>query len=135
MQPKILVVDDEPDICKALVFLLKREGYDVQTASGGEEAIALLDRTRFDLVMTDLKMGKVDGFGVLRHAREISGDLPVIMMTAFGTIEVKRVQFNVGKHRNQVGFDHGGGGGQKRVGRDDDFVLSLKAGGHQGDAQ
>lgn len=87
MQPKILIVDDEADICKALAFLLKRAGYDVQTASGGEEAIAFLDQARFDLVMTDLKMGKVDGFGVLRHAREISADLPVIMMTAFGTIE------------------------------------------------
>jgi DNA-binding NtrC family response regulator len=87
MSAKILVVDDEPDICKALAFLLKREGYDVQCALSGEEAISLLEKTRYDLVMTDLKMGKIDGFGVLKYAREISTDLPVIIMTAFGTIE------------------------------------------------
>lgn len=87
MQPKILIIDDEPDICKALAFLLTREGYEVVSVSSGEDGIAEFDRERFDLVVTDLKMGKVDGLDVLRHIREVSHGLPVIMMTAFGTIE------------------------------------------------
>lgn len=87
MQQKILVIDDEADICKALAFLLAREGYAVTCAASGEEGVAKLEQERFELVMTDLKMGAMDGLTVLKHVREISQDLPVVIMTAFGSIE------------------------------------------------
>ncbi len=87
MKPKILIVDDEPDICKALEFLLKREGYSVTSANSGEDAIEKLKAESFDVVITDLKMGKVDGITVLEKAKEINHDMPVIMMTAFASIE------------------------------------------------
>lgn len=87
MKPKILIVDDEPDICKALKFLLKREGYDVASVNSGEEAIERLESDSFDVVLTDLKMGKFDGMDVLKKAKELNPDVQVIMMTAFASIE------------------------------------------------
>ena len=87
MKPRILVVDDEKDICRALEFLLKREDYSVTTANSGEDAIEKLQAENFDVVITDLKMGKVDGMTVLEKAKELSPDTGVIMMTAFASIE------------------------------------------------
>ncbi|OGW58044.1 MAG: hypothetical protein A2Z09_03975 [Nitrospirae bacterium RBG_16_43_8] len=87
MKPKILIVDDEPDICRALEFLLKREEYDVSSIHSGEDAIDKLNKENFDIVLTDLKMGKVDGMTVLEKAKEISPDTTVIMMTAFASVE------------------------------------------------
>lgn len=87
MKPKILVVDDERDICRALEFLLKTEGYDVTTASSGEEAIKSIMAEHFDVVLTDLKMEKLDGIGVLEKTKELSSDTSVIIMTAFASVE------------------------------------------------
>lgn len=87
MKAKILIVDDEPDICRALEFLLKREGYDCASVNSGEDAIEALKKDRFDIVITDIKMAKVDGMAVLTKAKEISHDTAVIMMTAFASIE------------------------------------------------
>ncbi|HMK43073.1 MAG TPA: sigma-54 dependent transcriptional regulator [Dissulfurispiraceae bacterium] len=87
MNAKILIVDDEQDICKALTFLLTREEYSVTCANCGEDGIAIIEKERFDLVITDLKMGKIDGMALLQRVRELSPDTPIIMMTAFGTVE------------------------------------------------
>ncbi len=87
MKAKILIVDDEPDICRALQFLLKKEEYDCTSVNSGEEAIEVLKKESFDVVLTDLKMGKVDGMTVLTKSKEISPDTAVIMMTAFASIE------------------------------------------------
>ncbi|MGO9952500.1 MAG: sigma-54-dependent transcriptional regulator [Dissulfurispiraceae bacterium] len=87
MKPKILIVDDEPDICKALRFLLEREEYSVTCAYSGEEGIAEFRKDSYDIVLTDLKMGRVDGMVVLAKIKEISPEMPVIIMTAFGSIE------------------------------------------------
>ena len=82
----ILVVDDERDICKALNFILSKEGYAVKEAYNGEIAIDLIKRENFDIVMTDIKMEKKDGFEVLREAQKISPVTSVIMMTSFGSV-------------------------------------------------
>ncbi len=87
MQPRILIIDDEADICKALAFLLNRQGYQITCASSGEEGIANLEKHQYEMVITDLKMGKIDGMGVLKRARSLAADMPVVIMTAFGTIE------------------------------------------------
>ncbi|MBF0559040.1 MAG: sigma-54-dependent Fis family transcriptional regulator [Nitrospirae bacterium] len=87
MKRKILVVDDEPDICKALSFVLNREGYNVVTANSGEQALEKLKENDFDVVLTDLKMGKTDGMGVLERVRETAPDTSVVMMTAFASVE------------------------------------------------
>lgn len=83
----ILVVDDERDIRRALDIVLSDEGYSVDTAANGLEAIQKLQEHQYDLVLTDLKMEGADGFEVLRKSREINEDLPVIMMTAFGSVD------------------------------------------------
>jgi len=84
---KILIVEDEKSMREVLKILLEGEGYEVMTASDGLEGIAHLDKDIFDLVVTDIKMPKADGFEVLKRIKDISPDTIVIMITAFGTKE------------------------------------------------
>jgi two-component system, NtrC family, response regulator PilR len=84
---KILIVEDEKSMREVLKILLEGEGYEVMTASDGLEGISHLDKDIFDLVVTDVKMPKVDGFEVLKRIKDISPDTIVIMITAFGTKE------------------------------------------------
>ena len=85
-KPNILVVDDEKDICMALNILLSKEGYSVREAYNGEEAVELIKQEDFDIVMTDIRMEKMDGFEVLKEAKKISPGTEVIMMTAFASV-------------------------------------------------
>jgi DNA-binding NtrC family response regulator len=85
-KPNILVVDDEKDICMALNILLSKEGYAVKEAYNGEQAIERIRQEDFDIVMTDIKMEKADGFEVLKGAQKISPDTSVVMMTAFASV-------------------------------------------------
>jgi len=82
----ILVVDDEKDICKALNIILTKEGYVVKEAYNGEMALDLIGKENFDLIITDIKMEKMDGFEVLRQTQKISPETSVIMMTAFASV-------------------------------------------------
>jgi two-component system, NtrC family, response regulator AtoC len=84
---QILVVDDELNLRRVLSAQLTRDGYDVHTASDGEEALALLREHHIDLVLTDLRMPKIDGMDLLRAALREEPSRPVVMMTAHGTVE------------------------------------------------
>ena len=84
---QILVVDDETNLRRVLSAQLARDGYDVHEAGDGEEAIAFLKEHHIDLVITDLKMPKASGMDVLRAALRDDPSRPVIMLTAFATIE------------------------------------------------
>jgi DNA-binding NtrC family response regulator len=84
---RILVVDDERDICRALEFLLSREGYKVATAYSGQDALKKIEAEEFDLVITDLKMEGITGMEVLERAINLRPSLIVVIMTAFGTVE------------------------------------------------
>lgn len=84
---KILIVEDEKSMREVLKILLEGENYDVVSASDGQEGLNIIDRDIFDLVITDMKMPKADGFTVLKKVKEISPDTIVIMITAFGTTE------------------------------------------------
>ena len=79
---RILVVDDESGILETLKILFKGQGYRVDVASSGKEAIATLDGERPDLVLTDIRMAGTSGLEVLAKAREVDPELPVILMTA-----------------------------------------------------
>jgi len=83
----ILVVDDELSMREFLEILLAKEGYTVSCVSNGEEACSILDREMFDLVITDIRMDAVDGLGVLRKAKEVNSETPVIIISAFATAE------------------------------------------------
>lgn len=84
---KILIVEDEKSMREVLVMLLQEEGYEVVTAANGSEGLHVIDKDIFDLVITDMKMPRVDGFEVLTRIKEISPETIVIMITAFGTKE------------------------------------------------
>jgi two-component system response regulator PilR (NtrC family) len=84
---RILVVDDDQGIRDFLEILLTREGYSVKTAPGGKEAISLCKKKKFDLVITDLKMPKIDGIDVLRAMKEISPETLVILITGYASGE------------------------------------------------
>jgi DNA-binding NtrC family response regulator len=84
---RILIVDDEPDMVDNCARLLGRAGHDCLTATDSERALALLESDRPDLLLTDLKMPRMDGMELMRHAHQIDPTLPVIMITGFATIE------------------------------------------------
>ncbi|HEX3774431.1 MAG TPA: sigma-54 dependent transcriptional regulator [Polyangiaceae bacterium] len=84
---QILVVDDEPNLRRVLSAQLERDGYDVHTAEDGEEALTILKENHLDLVITDLRMPKLDGMELLRRALELDDELPVVMITAHGTVD------------------------------------------------
>ena len=84
---RILVVDDEESIRDLLRLVLTGEGYSVVTANDGEEAIEYLEAQRFDLVITDLVMPGVNGVEVLRAARRIDPNYPVIVITGYPSVE------------------------------------------------
>jgi DNA-binding NtrC family response regulator len=86
-EARILVVDDEPDMVENLVRILRREGYRCLSATDSVKALELLEAHRPDLLLTDLKMPHMDGMELLKRAHAVDGALPVIMITAFSTIE------------------------------------------------
>jgi len=84
---QILVVDDEANLRKVLAAQLGRDGYEVHTAEDGEAALAFLREHHVDLVITDLRMPKLGGMDLLRAALREQPDLPVIILTAHGTVD------------------------------------------------
>lgn len=94
--PHILVVDDEKDTCLLLSQVLEKEGYTVDTANTGVEALHILKKKKFDLVITDLKMPEMDGMTLLREARKLKTKVKFIMMTAYGEIETYLDAINLG---------------------------------------
>lgn len=86
MSKNVLIVDDEPNIVLSLKFLIAQEGYEVRTASNGEEALRALAERVPDLVLLDVMMPKPDGFEVCQTIRATPAwrEIPVIMLTAKG---------------------------------------------------
>jgi nitrogen regulation protein NR(I) len=84
---QVLIVDDEPNLRKILAAQLSRDGYDVLLAEDGEQGLSLLREHHIDLVVTDLKMPKVDGMTLLREALAEQPELPIVMITAHGTVD------------------------------------------------
>ena len=84
---KILVVDDDAVARDLLVEALRKEGHNVEAVSGGAEAIALGSQKQFDVVLTDMRMGAMDGLTVLREFKELSPETSVVLLTAFGSME------------------------------------------------
>lgn len=83
----VLIVEDEKDVREPLAEYLCSEGLSVTTTPDGSIAVEKLDATSFDLVLTDIQMPEMNGMELLRHVRIKYPSIPVIMFTAFGTIE------------------------------------------------
>jgi DNA-binding NtrC family response regulator len=84
---KILVVDDDPEMCGMLSEVLKGEGFSVLATSESLEALKILKKEEFDVIITDLKMKGLRGLDLLRQANKVAPLTPVIIITAFGSIE------------------------------------------------
>ena len=83
----ILIVDDEKNYPLVLSAVLQDEGFETMTANSGEEALDIIEHSDVDLVLTDMKMPKMDGIELLEKIKLEDAELPVIMMTAHGTVE------------------------------------------------
>lgn len=92
---KVLVVDDEKLLVKGIKFNLENDGYDVFTAFDGEEALKLAKENRFDFIILDLMLPKIDGLEVCGKIREFS-NVPVIMLTAKSEDNDKLIGFEYG---------------------------------------
>jgi len=86
--PHVVVIDDEADLCELIALRLEHHGYRVSSEHGGRGALNLLEREPVDLMLLDLRLDGEDGLDVLADVRRHSSDLPVIILTAHGTIEV-----------------------------------------------
>lgn len=86
MVPKgrILVVDDEPAIRALVAKIIQRAGYPVDTARDGAEAIEMLEQTTYAVIVLDLMMPNVDGYGLIRHLKERSGHRPAVIVVSAG---------------------------------------------------
>ena len=96
MTPRILVIDDEERMCWALERALSQEGYQVVTATRGLRGIDLAQETEPSMVILDLKMPDIDGIEVLKALKKINPGIPVIMITAHGTIDTAIEAMKIG---------------------------------------
>jgi two-component system nitrogen regulation response regulator NtrX len=85
---KILIIDDEKAIRNTLREILEYEGYQVEEAGNGEEGVQRIEAEDFDVVLCDVKMPKMDGMAVLSKVKEIDEDLPVVMISGHGNVEM-----------------------------------------------
>jgi DNA-binding NtrC family response regulator len=83
---KILIVDDEPIMRESLAGWLERDGHHVDTSVSGEDALKKLKKTRYDILLVDIKMEGITGLDVLKHVKESDPDVAVVMITAYGSI-------------------------------------------------
>ena len=87
MTPKILIVDDETAHCRMLEAVLKAEKYETQRAQDGQSAIEAVKERFYDLILMDIRMNRVGGIEALKKIKEISPDIPIIMMTAYASVD------------------------------------------------
>ena len=88
MKLRVLVIDDEPGFLQILQVILSRAGYNVVTATSAEDGLELLERHHFDLCLCDLKMPGMDGMGFLAALKSRGIPLTVIVMSAYGSIDL-----------------------------------------------
>jgi CheY-like chemotaxis protein len=86
----VLIVDDDPDMTETCARILRSNGHECLTAAGGREALDLLRSRRLDLILADLRMPEMDGLTLLAHARRLAPQVPVVIITAYGSQETAR---------------------------------------------
>ena len=88
MPEKLLIVDDEPDMLKLLSMIIREKTpYEVTTTNNPLEALDFVKKGGFDMVIADLKMPGLDGIELLDAVKRVDQDIPVIIITAYGTVE------------------------------------------------
>jgi len=84
---KIVIIDDEKRMCESLAALLTSDGYEVETFQSSPEAAESIEKSRVDLVITDIKMPEMDGLKLLEVVKKVDDGIPVILMTGYGSLE------------------------------------------------
>jgi putative nucleotidyltransferase with HDIG domain len=95
---KVLVIDDEELILQLSKDILANNNYEVITISDGNEGMGLLEREKFDLLLIDIRMPGVNGLDVIRHVRANDKEIPVIIITAYGTLDIAMNALRLGAH-------------------------------------
>jgi two-component system response regulator AtoC len=85
---RVLIIDDEENFRHMLSVILKKEGYDVEAALNGEEALQKIGLSPFDQILCDIRMPKMDGLQFLHEVKKMGVDSPIIMMSAYGTVDI-----------------------------------------------
>jgi DNA-binding NtrC family response regulator len=93
---KILILDDEPIVCKRLKPSLEKHGFQVDTFTRSFEALQAVKETGYDIVITDLKMEGMDGMRFLQEAKKLNPNTEVIVITGFATMETAKESFKQG---------------------------------------
>ncbi|MCX5872606.1 MAG: response regulator [Deltaproteobacteria bacterium] len=93
---RIMVLDDEPIVCKRLKPALEKQGYEVDTFTQSSDAMKQIEQVDYDLIITDLKMKGVDGMQLLTAAKQRSPKTEVIVITGFATMETAKESFHKG---------------------------------------
>jgi len=94
----ILVVDDETSMREFLEVLLSKEGYQVSDAKNGKQAVKMILKNDYDLVLTDIRLGDITGLEVLREAKRKNSNTVVIMISAYSTTEIAVEAMNEGAY-------------------------------------
>ena len=93
---QILILDDEPIVCKRLKPALEKSGYEVETFINSAEALLRIEEKEFDIVITDLKMEGLDGMTFLTKVKQQSSKTEVIVITGFATMETAKESYQKG---------------------------------------
>ena len=93
---RILILDDEPIVCKRLKPSLEKLGFEVDTFTRSFEAMQAVEKARYDIIVTDLKMEGMDGMRFLQEAKKLYPDTEVIVITGFATMETAKESFKKG---------------------------------------
>ena len=93
---KMLIVDDELSMREFLEVLLAKEGYKVSIAKNGKQAIGLIRKNGFDLILSDIRLGDITGLEVLKEAKKNNPETVVIMISAYSTTEIAVEAMNAG---------------------------------------
>ena len=99
---KILVIEDEADLNRSIVKLLKTQQYSVDSAYDGEEALDYIRVSNYDVIISDIMMPKLDGLGVLKYLRNRQIKTPVLMLTAKDSIQDKVTGLDSQRDRKSV---------------------------------
>ena len=93
---KVLILDDEPIVCKRLKPSLEKLGFEVDTFTRSFEAMQAVEKSRYDIIVTDLKMEGMDGMRFLQEAKKLYPETEVIVITGFATMETAKESFKKG---------------------------------------
>jgi CheY-like chemotaxis protein len=96
VRPRVLVIEDDPSVRVSVCDMLETLGYDPDDVEGGRQGVALLERHRYDLVITDLRMPSMSGWAVVNAVRERLPTMPIIMISGFATDDDARQAQAVG---------------------------------------